>query len=67
MTENGRALSNSDDPKTWPRPIDWLRNNPDFKLVDKVVVQGQRDRDNKATREIQLWQRVGPNVPPYKK
>lgn len=65
--QNGKAFSpNPNDPSTLQRPIDWLNTTKEYKLVDKVVVQGQRDPDGK-TREIQLWQRVGANVPPYTK
>lgn len=65
--ENGKAFSSDPDNKaTLQRPIDWLNSTTEYKLVDKVVIQGQTTRDGK-TREIQLWQRVGPNVPPYTK
>ena len=46
------------------RPIDWLHSSADYKMVDHVVIKGQKDREGKQDREIQLWQRVGPNVPP---
>jgi uncharacterized membrane protein len=49
------------------RPIDWLRQTGDFKLVDRVVINGEKDKWEGKTREIQLWQRVGPTVPPYLK
>jgi hypothetical protein len=48
------------------RPIDWLRSTSDFKLIDKVTVRGQK-ADDGLPREIQLWQRVGDNVPEYRK
>ncbi len=64
--ENGKAFSSDPNNKaTLQRPIDWLNTTTEYKLVDKVVVTGQ-SREGK-TREIQLWQRVGPNVPPYSK
>jgi uncharacterized membrane protein len=47
------------------RPIDWFGKTTEYKLVDQVVIKGQ-SREGK-TREIQLWQRIGPNVPPYSK
>ncbi|MDB5081776.1 MAG: hypothetical protein JWP00_3700 [Chloroflexi bacterium] len=47
------------------RPIDWFSKTTEYKLVDSVVIKGQ-SKEGK-TREIQLWQRVGPNVPPYTK
>jgi uncharacterized membrane protein len=47
------------------RPIDWFGKTTEYKLVDQVIIKGQ-SKEGK-TREIQLWQRVGPNVPPYSK
>lgn len=64
--ENGKAFSSDPNNKaTLQRPIDWLNTTTEYKLVDKVVATGQ-SREGK-TREIQLWQRVSPNVPPYTK
>lgn len=60
LAENGTVFEGK-------RPIDWLRQTTEFKLVDKVVVKGQKDREKVNDREIQLWQRVGPNVSPYVK
>ncbi len=60
LNQNGDVLGHQ-------RPIDWLRTTTEYKLVDRVVIKGQRDRDNQNQREIQLWQRVGPGVPPYNK
>ena len=45
------------------RPIDWLRTTKEYKLVDHVVIKGQKDRENQQPREIQLWQRVSPTGP----
>ncbi len=59
LKENGKVFGDM-------RPIDWLRQTADYKLVDKIVVKGQKDREGNP-REIQLWQRVGPKVPPYLK
>jgi uncharacterized membrane protein len=59
LKENGKVFNNL-------RPIDWLRQTTEYKIVDRVVIKGQKDREGN-TREIQLWQRVGPTVPPYLK
>ncbi len=57
LAENGRALDDK-------RPVDWLRQDPDYLVVDRVAVTGQKDRQG-MPREIQLWQRQTPGVPPY--
>jgi uncharacterized membrane protein len=44
-------------------PVDFVQQDGRWKLVKSVVVKGQKD-DRGNPREIQLWQRVGPNVPP---
>jgi uncharacterized membrane protein len=64
--ENGEVFSPGLARADWKRPIDWLRSTPDFKLVDKVTIKGQK-ADDGLPREIQLWQRVGDNVPEYRK
>jgi uncharacterized membrane protein len=59
LKENGAVFDGQ-------RPIDWLRTSGQFQLIDRVALKGQKD-DEGNPREIQLWQRVGPNVPAYKK
>ncbi len=71
LKENGKvfelALKQQGKAFEGGRPIDWLRQTSDFKLVDRVVIKGQKDREEQNPREIQLWQRVGSTVPPYLK
>lgn len=59
LKENGAVFNGQ-------RPIDWMRSSGQFQIIDRVVIKGQKD-DEGNTREIQLWQRVGANVPAYKK
>ena len=45
-------------------PIDFVQQDGHWKLVKSVVVKGQVDEIRGKPREIQLWQRIGDNVPP---
>ncbi len=47
-------------------PIDFVQTDGRWKLVKAVTIKGQTDKWRGQPRQIQLWQKAGPNVPPLK-
>jgi uncharacterized membrane protein len=60
---NAQALYLKDNNINGKLPIDFVQRDGRWKMVKSVVIKGQKD-DRGNPREIQLWQRVGANVPP---
>lgn len=46
-------------------PIDFVQQDGRWKLVKAITVKGQKDKRDQP-RQIQLWQKTGPNVPPLR-
>ncbi|MEI6046379.1 MAG: DUF2079 domain-containing protein [Chloroflexota bacterium] len=46
-------------------PIDFVQKDGRWKLVKAITVKGQKDKRGEP-RQIQLWQKEGPNVPPLR-
>ncbi len=47
-------------------PIDFVQKDGRWKLVKAVTIKGQKDDVRGEPRQIQLWQKIGPNVPPLR-
>jgi len=46
-------------------PIDFVQSDGRWKLVKAVTIKGQKDKRDQP-RQIQLWQKTGPDVPPLR-
>jgi hypothetical protein len=47
-------------------PIDFVQKDGRWKLVKAVTIKDQKDEYRQQPRQIQLWQKIGPNVPPLR-
>lgn len=47
-------------------PIDFVQQDGRWKLVKAITVKDQKDKYRGEPRQIQLWQKIGPNVPPLR-